>query len=160
MSSLRNTFQTVTLLICFAAANPSVAESSVPSAVLSYNGTDASFSHQSGFRSGTAWATDSNQPKDSYILFGPYTKVLTSANYIARFILSIGKNAADDASIVAVDINDAAHKNLLMMLDIRARDFVSENAPVAFDVPFYSPPGAALEFRVYYHCCAAIEVSQ
>ena len=152
--------QCLTLLIYFLAGNPSVAESSIPSAVLSYSGADAGFSHQSGFRSGTAWATDSNQPKDSYILFGPYTKVLTSANYIARFILSIDNNAADDASIVAVDINDAAHKNLLMSLDIRRSDFASENAPIAFDVPFYSPPGAALEFRVYYHCCAAIEVSQ
>jgi hypothetical protein len=168
MSSLRNILQTVfaglvqslTLLICFPVANPSVAESSMPSAVLSYTGADSSFSHQSGFRSGTAWATDTNQPRDSYIVFGPYTKALTSANYVARFILSIDNNAADDASIVAVDINDAAHKNLMMSLDIRRTDFVSENAPVAFDVPFYSPPGAALEFRVYYHCCASIQVSQ
>lgn len=126
-------------------------------ALLSYNGTGPQLQHANGFASGTAWATNVSYPANVEITYGPYTSQLGSGNFLARFTLMIDNNSADNLKIITVDVNDAAHGHVLMALDINRQDFNAPNTAVNFDVPFYAPSGASLEFRVFYWGSAAIQ---
>jgi hypothetical protein len=126
------------------------------SSLLFYTGNDPRLQHRSGAASGSGWATDTTERQNSYITFGPYVDQLPAGAYLARFELEIDDNHADAATVASLDVNDAT-RMVLARRDLARTDFSSAGTPVHFDVPFVAESGAKLEFRVLYHCCAALK---
>jgi len=92
-----------------------------------------------------------NQGQIGHLAFGPYTAegINTGKDYDAVFSLRAAAGTATGTKLITIDV--AEGNNVLGYLEINAEDFSTLGDYEDFTVPFSSPSGGTLQYRIFTH---------
>ena len=114
--------------------------------------------HKTGSAVGTAWAASVNDPTNAYLTYGPYWSG-ASGDMFVTWTLLIDNNSADDMHILTLDVTTDGGNTVLASMTVTRTQFNAPNVAQRFTlgVPAVAAGTAAMEFRVFYVCCAYVE---
>lgn len=101
------------------------------------------------------WSANVVQDVPDYLQFGPYTTQLGAGSHIARWLLLIDNNSADNLPIVRLEVSDyTAGGQILASRDVTRTQWGSTFQYGCFTLPFTldaSRTGHLLELRVWWY---------
>ena len=117
--------------------------------------------HMVGYPEAEGWACSTADPTPGHMCYGPYTTAFGGGSHVADFHLMIDVNAppAVNDKVATLDVHDPA-TGTLAVLEVDRFDFNGAMTPQIFSLPFTSSPGSTLEFRVYWHANAYLQVDK
>ncbi|WP_159622604.1 family 43 glycosylhydrolase [Ruania rhizosphaerae] len=120
------------------------------------------FGHQMGRVEGDGWSADPVQDTaPGYLLFGPYVSDLDPGNRAARIRIMTDDVSSDNQALVHIEVHDANSEEVLAERSIRRSDFREAGAYQDFALwGWQAPPYSSIEFRVYWHGHAYINVDR
>jgi hypothetical protein len=104
--------------------------------------------HRLGRADGLGWSAQ-NAGND-FLNYGPYTNVVGPGLNVATFRLMVDDMTGDDIDVVNLDVNDPDKNKVLAELRVTRHQFKMPSVYQDFDLMFYAPRRARLEFRTYY----------
>ena len=117
-------------------------------------------SHQIGYPEGSGWSASTARDPKGFLCYGPYTTAVASGLHRALFRMMIDNNTADNSKIVRLDVRDVQSNKLLGKRDVRRRDFQTSGRFQDFEIQFECPVMHALEFRIFWHRRAWVNVQK
>ena len=117
-------------------------------------------SHRVGYPEGSGWSASTGRDKKGYLCFGPYTTAVPQGRHRALFRIMIDNNTADNSTIVTLDVRDATAGKSLGKRKVRRREFQTPARFQDFDIQFDCPAMHALEFRIFWHCRAWVNIQK
>jgi hypothetical protein len=123
---------------------------------------ETEFSHMVGYADGEGWACSTADPQSGHMCYGPYTTAFGAGSYSADVHMMIDVNAdtSTNDKVVTVDVFDTASGQILAVKEVYRYDFLQPMVYQVFSVPFTSNPGSNLEFRIFWHANAYINVDK
>ncbi len=119
-----------------------------------------SLSHQIGYPEGSGWSASTGRNPAAYLCFGPYTTAVSPGRHRALFRMMIDNNTADNNTIVTLDVRDVNANRTLGKRKVRRREFQVPARFQDFDIQFDCPAMHALEFRIFWHRRAWVNVQK
>lgn len=119
-----------------------------------------SLAHQIGYPEGSGWSAATNRDRPGFLCYGPYTTAVPPGRHRALFRVMIDNNTADNSKILRLDVRDVHVNRLLGKRDVRRRDFQKARSFQDFEIQFECPAMRALEFRIFWHRRAWVNVQK
>ena len=124
---------------------------------------EAGLLHDQGYEDGDGWACNTAAQSEGFMSFGPYTTDIPTGPHEVRFDLMIdiappGGRATD--KVVTLDVFNAAAGNSLVNYPVYRADFAADMTYISITLPFEAAYGMSLEFRVWWHDVAYINLDK